>query len=171
MNLTTHLRRSTIGAMIVALLVTACGGDDKKSSTDDGASSTGGFDNCSLLTDDEVSAFAGTPLQHGEDSALGCGFVAPGESVADFSVQYVQSDQPLAAAAADLAPGLELRDLMGGDFDEAVALYDGDEANFLLMRRGSHRVVLVMTFLDVTTDQMGAAITLAQTALDRAADG
>lgn len=168
-----HLtRRTVIGLLAVALALTSCGGDDGDSTGGDGGaeadSGGSGLDNCSLLTDEEVSAFAGITLQHGDDSPLGCGFTAPGGSVADFSVLYEESGQPLLEAAAELAPNLDLRELMGGDFDEAVAVYDGEEANFLLMRRGTDRVVLVMTFLDVTTDKMAAAIALAETALDRA---
>ena len=164
------------------VFLAACGGDDDdggdtggdvantEQSEDDGDDDSGsGIDNCSLLTDDEVSAFAGKTLVHGEDSVLGCGFAEPDASIADFSVLATRSGQSVADVAAELAPSLDVHDLMGGDFDEAVALFDGDEANFLIMRRGDVRVVLVMTFLDITTGQpLADATHLAETALDRA---
>jgi len=162
-------------------LLAACGGDDDddgdsgdvadtEQSEDNGDGGSGSeIDNCSLLTDDEVSAFAGKTLVHGEDSVLGCGFAEPDASIADFSVLATRSGQSVADVAAELAPSLDVHDLMGGDFDEAVALFDGDEANFLIMRRGDVRVVLVMTFLDITTGQpLADATHLAETALDRA---
>ncbi len=175
--------RTATAAVALASLVflAACGGDDDGGETgdvggkteeideagDDGSGSE--IDNCSLLTDDEVSTFAGLTLVHGEDSILGCGFAEPDAAIADFSVLATRSGQSVAEVAAEMAPGLDVHDLMGGNFDEAVALFDGDEANFLIMRRGDVRVVLVMTFLDVTTGQpLADATNLAETALDRA---
>ena len=176
--------RTATAAVALASLVflAACGGDDddggetggtdaKTEETEDEGDDESGseIDNCSLLTDDEVSMFAGMTLVHGEDSVLGCGFAEPDAAIADFSVLATRSGQSVAEVAAELAPGLDVHDLMGGDFDEAVALFDGDEANFLIMRRGDVRVVLVMTFLDITTGQpLADATHLAETALDRA---
>lgn len=177
--------------LALALALTACGGDDDTpaaSATTTGASvatattagdapadtdadtdADAGEGDCALLRDDEVSAFAGTEMVHGSDTPLGCGWAEPGAVIDDFALDLREGEGSVAEVAEDLAPGLDVHDILNARVDEAVALFDGDEANFLVARRGDHTVVLVMTFLDVTSGQpLADAVALAELALDRA---
>jgi hypothetical protein len=158
-------------AMSVVAALSGCGGGN--GSTNGGGSSNGDgpldVDNCTLLTDDEVSALAGEELAATEDSPLGCAYVVPGEIVGDFSIRSYRRDGDAAAVAAELAPALEVIQLEGIG-DDAVALADSDgSVNFLIARNGDLFVELVMTFLDVTPDSpsLQQAGQLASTALDR----
>ena len=129
-------------------------------------------DNCTLLTDAEVSGLADKQLAHTEDGGLGCAYVEPGEVLGEFSIRSYRQDGDAAAAAAKLAPSLQVIK-MSGVGDDAVALSDSDgSVNFLIARKGNLFVELVMTFLDVTPDSpsLQKAGQLASTALGRLAD-
>jgi hypothetical protein len=158
----------------VVLAVGACGGENE--STNGTGSSDGDgvleVDNCTLLTDEEVSALAGKELTASEDSPLGCAYVEAGKVVGEFSIRSSRRDGDAAAAAAILAPTLEVI-RMDGIGDDAVALADSDgSVNFIIARKGDLFVELVMTFLDVTSDSpaLQQAGQLASTALDRLAE-
>jgi hypothetical protein len=165
--------------LLAGALGVACGGDD-----DDDADGTVedaaemavsdeslDVDDCTLLTNEEVSAFAGTELEATEDGPLGCAYVVPGEVVGDFSIRSYRGDGDAAAAGADLVPTADLIDLDGVG-DDAVALDVDGSVNFVVARQGDMFVELVMTFLDVTPDspELDAAAELAATALDRLTD-
>jgi hypothetical protein len=165
-------RYVVVAAAGVVAALGACGGED--GAGNGGVPSDGVLevDSCTLLTDEEVSAFAGMELSAGEDSPLGCGYVVPGETVADFSIRSYRGDGDAASAAVALAPSLQVI-MMSGIGDDAVALADADgSVNFLIARQGDLFVELVMTFLDVTPDSpaLDHAGELASTALGRLVD-
>ena len=150
----TLLRRSGLvilaALFALALLGVACGGDDDGDAGDSAAEELD-VDDCTLLTDEEVSSLSDDPLFAGEDGFLGCGWVAEGGTVADFSLRSFRSDSSAADHAAQLAPALEAIELTGVG-DEAFALVRDGEANFLVARKGELHVELVMTFLDMEVD-------------------
>jgi hypothetical protein len=157
--------------LVVAVAAVAALGacSSKGSGTSGDGDSTLDVDNCTLLTNAEVSDFAGKQLSAGEDSPLGCPYTAAGEVVADFSIRSYRQGGDAAAAAATLAPTLRVIELTSIG-DEAVALADSDDSvNFLIARKGNLFVELVMTFLDVTPDSpaLQKAGQLASTALGR----
>jgi hypothetical protein len=179
----THTSARLLVAALVAVLVLAGCGDDDDSDTDGAATEAvdeGGaadealesedldIDNCTLLTDAEVSSLAGYDLEATEDGPLGCAWVVPGEVVGDFSIRSFRSEQSAAEHGAELGPSAEMIEL-DGIGDDAVALSVGGSVNFLVARDGDAFVELVMTFLDVTPDspELERAGELANTALGR----
>lgn len=128
-------------------------------------------DNCTLLTDEEVSALAGKELESDLDSALGCAWVVPGEVVGDFTLDSFRSATSAADYGAALVPSADVIPIDGVG-DEAVALAVDGSVNFVVAKQGDLGVVLVTTFLDVTPDSpsLEAAGDLAATALGRLAD-
>lgn len=184
-------RRLAMTAAVVVLVggAGACGGDDDddqvggdstEETVDDGGGDGSGedaadedlqVDNCTLLTNEEVSGLAGAELEASEDSMLGCAWVVPGEVVADFTLDSFRSDQSALDHGAELAPSAEVIELDGVG-DEAVALAVDGSVNFIVAKQGDLGVVLVTTFLDVTPDSpaLDAAGELAVTALGRLAD-
>jgi hypothetical protein len=166
-------RYAVVVAMTVVAALGACSGDKDPTT---GGSSGGGepleVDNCTLLTSDEVSELAGKELNATEDSPLGCAYVRPGKVVGEFSIRSYRQPGDAAAAAAKLAPSLQVI-RMDGIGDDAVALADSDgSVNFLIARKGDLFVELVTTFLDVTPNSpaLEKAGKLASTALGRLAD-
>lgn len=189
-------RMTRIAVVLVgwALLVAACGATEAGSDTtatgalttssegvEPGEGSTGpeptsdevvDVDDCTLLTDEEVSSLAGTALLATEDSFLGCGYVGEGEVVADFSIRsYSAAGASAAELGAELAPSANVIPLDGVG-DEAVALEVDGSVNFLLARSDDLVVEMVMTFLDVTPDspELERASELAVLALGRLAE-
>lgn len=128
-------------------------------------------DNCTLLTNEEVSTLAGKELESDLDSALGCAWVVPGEVVGDFTLDSFRSGTSAADYGAALAPSAEITSLDGVG-DDAVALAVDGSVNFVVAKQGDLGVVLVTTFLDVTpgSPSLEAAGELAMTALGRLAD-
>ncbi len=182
-----HYMRSVAIAAVVATIglgAAACGGDDADDDSGAGSDSTadavdgGGdldtgldVDNCTLLTDAEVSALAGEALEATGDSPLGCGWVVPDETIADFTLNTFRSADSVEDRAADLAPSAEVVE-MEGVGDSAVALVVDGSVNFLVAKQGDLGVVLVTTFLDVTPDspELEAAGAIARTALANLAE-
>lgn len=162
-------------ALAVAAMATlgACGGDGGSGSDAvDEALEGGGtleVDNCTLLTNEEVSSLAGFALESSGDSPMGCAYPQPGEVMGEFSIRSYRGSGDATAAAAELAPSLQVIPLSGVG-DDAVALSDSDgSVNFLIARKGDLFVELVMTFLDVTPESpsLDQAGQLASTALGR----
>jgi hypothetical protein len=156
----------TLGAAVAAA---SCGSDDDSSGPADGDGGSISVDNCTLLTDEEVSAFAGDDLRHSEDSPIGCAYTEPGETLGMFSIRSYRTDGDATAAAQALAPSLRVIPLSGVG-EDAVALADSDDSvNFVIARSGDLFVELVMTFLDVTPESssLQKAGQLASTALGR----
>ncbi len=167
-------RYALVMAAALAASLMACGSDDGSTTPPGSPEGDGALavDNCTLLTNEEVSALAGKELAATEDGPLGCAYVESGEVVADFSIRSYRQDGDAAAAAAKLAPSLKVTP-MNGIGDEAVALSDSDgSVNFLIARKGNLFVELVMTFLDVEADtpSLQQAGQLASTALGRLVD-
>lgn len=173
----TRMGRCALGAAIAALvgLVPACGSDDddatgaSNDTVDEVLDEEGlDVDSCTLLTNEEVSAFAGYELEATEDGPLGCAFVEPGEVVGDLTVHSYRGSGDAAAEGAEIVPGAEIINL-DGIGDDAVALNVGGSVNFLVARQGDLFVVLVTTFLGVTPDsvELDGAAQLASTALGR----
>ena len=168
------MRRSTKAYLIVVVagaVIALAGCGDKGSGGNAGSGEQGSLnvDNCKLVTKEEVSALAGKGLEAGEDGPLGCPFTEPGEMLGLFSIRSYKQGGDAKAAAAKLAPTLEVIKLDGVG-DDAVALADSDgSVNFIIARKGDKFVELVMTFLDITKDSasLKKASTLASTALGR----
>ncbi len=172
--------RGLASALMVVFFSAACGGGDDDTAaraaggTDDGgdaATESLDVDNCTLLTDEEVSTLSDEPLFASEDGPLGCGWLPEDGGIADFSIRSFRSDASAAERATRLAPSLEQLEL-GGVEDEAVALVREGEANFIVAKRGDLFVEMVLTFLDmeVGSENLDRAQGLAQVALDRLED-
>lgn len=170
-------------AALALALATGCGGDPPGG----GAGNGGGgpelapgeleamdFDNCSLLTDDEVSELAGEELVVDEDTPLGCGWVVPGEIIHQFGIQAYQGGGDSATAASVLVNDPEqVIDLDGiGDDAVAVSTY-GEVINWVIARKGNRFVVINQGFvgLEVTPGELQRSGELATTALARLVDG
>lgn len=161
-------------AAITIGLLGGCGGDSGESPGGDLGGDGGALEvnNCTLVTNEEATALAGTDLVSSEDGPLGCAYTEPGELLGLFSIRSYRQGGDSAAAAAELAPSLQVIP-MPGIGDDAVALADTDgSVNFLIARDGDLFVELVMTFLDVTPDSpsLDQAGQLASTALGRLVD-
>ncbi len=173
-------KRRVLSVALAALvgLTTACGGDDDDA-TDAGNDTVDevldeeglDVDSCTLLTNEEVSAFAGYDLEATEDGPLGCAFVEPGEVVGDLTVHSYRGSGDSTSEGTELVPSAALINLDGVG-DDAVALNVDGSVNFLVARQGDLFVVLVTTFLDVTPDspELDGAAQLASTALGRLVD-
>jgi hypothetical protein len=181
-------RRALLAFVFLALpgLIAACGGDDDDDGAPaDGDQDNGGevivddeddaddeegldVDNCTLLTDEEVSTLSDEPLFVSEDGPLGCGWLPEDGAIAEFSIRSFRSDQSVAEYAAEFAPSLEVVELEGVG-DEAAALVREGEANFIIARNGDLFVELVLTFLDmeVGSENLQRAQDLADLALGR----
>lgn len=168
-------------AILVATLA-ACGGDDGDSSAGD---SDGGasevvvedendadepldVDNCTLLTDEEVTSLHDEPLFHSEDGPLGCGWLEDDGAIAQFSIRAFRNESSAQEHATELAPSLTQQELDGVG-DGAVALIAEGEANFIVATQGDLGVEMVLTFLEmeVGSDNFQRAQKLAGQALDR----
>ncbi|MBI2169177.1 MAG: hypothetical protein HYU28_06695 [Actinobacteria bacterium] len=176
----------SIGAVFVFVLAAACGdGDDSSEAVDkaidealDEAEEELGdgeeldVDDCTLLTNEEVSDLAGTDLASTEDSFLGCGWAEEGEVVADFSIRSFRSDAGVAEYSKELAPDAKLVEIAGVGEEAAGLVGTDDEVNFLVARDGDLFVEMVMTFLDVPPDSENfeKAKELAKKALERLAE-
>jgi hypothetical protein len=171
------MRRSTkaslIAVVVGAMIALAGCGDDKGSGgnagSGNGEQTALNVDNCKLVTNEEASALAGKELKADENGPLGCPYTEPGEMLGLFSIRSYKQGGDAKAAAAKLAPTLEVIKLDGVG-DDAVALADSDgSVNFIIARKGNLFVELVMTFLDITKDPatLKPASTLASTALGR----
>lgn len=180
--------RTTIVTLILLSLLAACSGDqgtDATTTTTTAAAGTtmatettapdtsGGAapDNCSLITAEEATALAGHTLDVGEDSMIGCGFVPPGESVADMSVLAFESDGDAASVtAADYPDAAETIPVSVGGDTVAVTTPEDDAVAAIITDDGGHFVQLQVVFLDIApTDTAGIekAAELATTALSR----
>ncbi|MCZ7537075.1 MAG: hypothetical protein M5T61_15010 [Acidimicrobiia bacterium] len=168
-------------AVAVAIGGAACGGGDSDDGGGGGSSDAVigaddvdvelDVDNCTLLTDAEVSALAGETLEATGDTPLGCGWVVPDETIADFTLNSFRSGDSVQDRAADLAPSAEVLE-MDGVGDAAVALAVDGSVNFVVAKQGDLGVVLVTTFLDITPDspELEAAGEIARTALANLAE-
>src|SRR5690606_3327161 len=176
--------------LMALVLVPGCGG----SGSDDGpgadAGSAGGegavdlapgelesidIDNCSLLTDDEVSAYADTDLVVHEDTPLGCGWIKPEDAqnefpVHRFSVRALRGGGDSKAAAPVLVIEPEQVIELSGVGDDAVAVSaHGEVINWVIARKGDLFGVLNGTFIghDPTPEDLERSGQLAATALGR----
>jgi hypothetical protein len=170
---------TTVAAM--AILASACGGGGGNGSADNAvdqalaeatgvqASSTE-LDSCTLVTDAEVSEFAGTPLVHSVEGGefLGCGFSEDGMSMADLTVRGFTGEGSARDNAAEFSDNVIITDVAGVG-DDAVAVTLDDNVNFLVAHQDGNYVELVMTFLDVPpgSPAFEDAKELANTALGR----
>ena len=173
--------------LALALVATGCSSDDDNEAatdtTEEGADTAGDdsgadtedleVDDCTLLTDDEVSRLADEPLfvSEGGESFLGCGWSFEDEAIDSFGIRSFREDTTVAEHAEELAPNNEVIEIEGVG-DEAVGLMSEGEVNFLVARDGDLFVELVMTFLDVPPDSANfeTAKELARTALERLKD-
>jgi len=127
--------------------------------------------NCSLITADEATALAGHPLEVGEDSMLGCGYIPPGSSVADMSVIAFERDGDAASVAAtDYPNAAETIPVSVGSDTVAVTTPEDDAVAAIITGDGGRFVELQVVFLGIApgdTSGIEAAAQLATTALGR----
>lgn len=181
--------RPVMVALLALALLPGCGGspDSANGGSADGGSVDGGagvdlepgklealeMDNCTLLTDEEVTAFAGDDLVVSEDSPLGCGWVEPGEIMAQFTVQAYRGGGDSAAAATALVNSPQEVIELSGVGDDAVAVSThGEVINWVIARKGDLFVVINQTFLlfEPTPQELERSGKLAGTALGRLVD-
>jgi hypothetical protein len=166
--------------LVLSLLgVVACGDDagladetpDGTEASDPAPSSEESVDNCTLVTDEEVSTLAGDELVAGEDSPLGCPFTAPGESVADVRVVGAVAEGGAQAVAERAFPNAaEIIPVDVGDDTVAVTDPSGGAIASIITASGDRVVELSVIFIDVPPDdpaRIEEAATLAVTALER----
>jgi hypothetical protein len=161
----------------------ACGGDDGDSSADGGTDGDASgvvadeesgddgpleVDNCTLLTNEEVTSLHDEPLTHSEDGPLGCGWLEKDGALAQFSIRAFRNESSAQEHATELAPSLTQQELDGVG-DGAVALIAEGEANFIVATQGDLGVEMVLTFLEmeVGSENLERAQELAAVALDR----
>jgi hypothetical protein len=127
--------------------------------------------NCSLITADEATALAGHPLEVGEDSMLGCGYIPPGSSVADMSVIAFERDGDAASVAAtDYPNAAETIPVSVGSDTVAVTTPEDDAVAAIITGDGGRFVELQVVFLEIAPGDVSgieAAAQLATTALGR----
>lgn len=176
-----HLLLAVLATLMSVLA--GCGGDDVTDSTgdtdSDSAESTAGeeaepteeVDNCSLLSNEEVTALAGYELVAGEDSPLGCPYIAPGEDIADVRVVAVTRPGGAQAVAEEAFPDApEIIPVDVGADTVAVTDPSGDTIASVLTADGDRLVELSVIFLFVSPDdtaRIEEAAQLAVTALER----
>lgn len=169
--------------IVVLLLLAACGGSstpeagdapgETEEVTDTSADEVTDevVDNCALLTDEEVTELAGHELVAGEDSPLGCPFIAPGESVADVRVVGVTAAGGAQAVTEQAFPNAaEIIPVAVGDDTVAVTDPSGGAIASIITASGDRVVELSVIFIDVPPDdpaRIEDAATLAVTALER----
>jgi hypothetical protein len=174
------MRRSLVWLLAVLTLVAAsCGGGDDNADTDDtddtqaeSASVDGEApDNCTLITAEEASALAGYDLEAGEDSFLGCGFIPPGASVADITVNSALLDGDAASIAENGFPdAASIIDVGVGGDTVAVTTPSGDAVASVITVDNGRVVEVNVVFLGVDPDDMARieeVAELAVTALGR----
>ena len=130
-------------------------------------------DNCALLTAAEVTQFAGDELVVSEDTPLGCAYVEPGETMAQFTVQSYRGGGDATAAAKALVANPTEITALGGVGDDAVAVSThGEVINWVIARKGNLFVVINQTFLliEPSSAELGRSGELAATALGRLVD-
>jgi hypothetical protein len=183
-------------SMVLALLVTACATAETNDTASGGvsgttlasqepASSTTNADEgvdmtddeeipdqCTLLTDEEVSTLAGHELvAAGGDSFLGCAYAPPDEIVGDVVVNAGYGDGDAQAVAAEGWPNAaQVIPVDVGDDTVAVTSPEDDGVVSVITASDGRFVQLVVTFLFIEptdTEQIEAAAQLAVTALDR----
>lgn len=133
------------------------------------------IDNCTLLTDEEVSAYADDELIVDEDTPLGCGWIEAEDAqeefpVHQFSVQALRGGGDSKAAAPVLVNDPEQVIELSGVGDDAVAVSTyGEVINWVIARQGDLFVVLNVTFVghDPTPEDLERSGQLAATALGR----
>jgi hypothetical protein len=150
--------------VLALALVAACSGDGD-------ASSEELSDNCSLITAEEASAFAGYELELGEDSILGCGYLPPGSSVADVVVNTALFDGDAASVAGEGFPNAsDIIPVEVGADTVAVTTPSGDAIASIITGDGGRFVELAIVFVGIDPDDMARieeAAQLAVTALGR----
>jgi hypothetical protein len=192
--------RLTAISMVLALLVTACAtaqtndtassgvsdttlaGQEPATTTtlaDEGVDMTDDQeipDQCTLLTDEEVSTLAGHEVVAADgDSFLGCAYAPPDEIIGDVVVNAGFGDGDARAVAAegwpDAAQVIPID--VGGD-TVAVTSPEDDGVVSVITASDGRFVQLVVTFLFIEatdTEQIDLAAQLAVTALDRWENG
>jgi hypothetical protein len=176
-----RITRPIAVAILTLVLVAACGGDAESPGGPGDAAGQGlepgqmeplDIDDCSLLTDEEVSAFAGEELVVTQDGPLGCGWVVPGEIIEQFNIRSFRGGGDAATAADVLVNNPQKVIELAGAGDDAVAVSTYDEIiNWVIARKGDLFVVINQTFLsfDPTPSELDRSAKLAATALGRLA--
>lgn len=170
-------RLRSVLAIFLVTLMAACSGDGDVSSPDTEVSATGEessdelADNCSLVTAEEATIFAGYELELGEDSILGCGYLPPDSSVADISVYTAILDGDAASVAGEAYPdATEIVAVGVGDDTVAVTTPSGETIAAIITRDGGRFVELAIVFVGIDpgeTARIEEAAQLAVTALER----
>ena len=128
-------------------------------------------DNCSLVTSEEATSLAGYELEVGEDSAVGCGYIPPGSSVADLTVNTSILDGDAASAAAQGFPNAaEMIPVDVGEDTVAVTTPEGEVVASIITASGQRIVELTVVFLGIDPGDQARieqAAGLAVTALSR----
>jgi len=168
-------RLRSVLVIFLATLIAACSGDGDVSPPDTEVSATGEesgdelADNCSLITPEEATIFAGYDLELGENSILGCGYLPPDSSVADIVVNSAVLDGDAASVAGEAFPdATEIIPVGVGDDTVAVTTPSGD--TIASTRDGRRFVELAIVFIGIDPDETARieeAAQLAVTALER----
>jgi hypothetical protein len=153
--------------LLAAMLLTgaSCGGAD--SVLDE--TETADVDNCTLVTDEEVSTLVGKQLTHGEDSPLGCPFVRSGASMSEFTVRAFAGKGAAKDNFGSHSADTTVHEISGVG-DSAAVLARDEDVNFLIVQKGRHYVQFVTTFVDdmsLGSPKLKAAQELALKALER----
>lgn len=192
----------------MAVFATACGGDDERgneagngglASDQDGGDAAFGngsldVDTCSLLTDEEVSAWLGMDLVAREDSLIGCLYGPPGQQPPEgvpeapmgspsggganvFSVRAFEGEGDAATAGADVGqivvPGdpdaAVVTELPGGDHDAVAVLHPSGSVYYVVARSGDLFVEFHTSGLLLGADspEIDQAAEMADLALER----
>jgi hypothetical protein len=170
-------RLGSVLAIFLVALIAACSGDGDVSPPDNEVPATGEessdelADNCSLITAEEATIFAGYDLALGEDSILGCGYLPPDSSVADLVVNSAILDGDAASVAGEAYPdATEIIPVGVGDDTVAVTTPSGDTIAAIITRDGGRFVELAIVFIGIDPDETARieeAAQLAVTALER----
>jgi hypothetical protein len=153
---------------VLALPVAGCG---RSSSSNDSASEadTLTVDNCSLVTDAEATSLVGKEVKHDEDSLLGCGFSAPGQSMSLFTVRAFSGKGAAKDNFGEHSSDTTVHEIAGVG-DSAAVLARDQHVNFLVVQKGRRYVQFVTTFvrdIDLGSAKLKEAQDLAIKALGR----
>jgi hypothetical protein len=176
--------RPVVVALLALTLVPGCGGaapglgnggsgGDPAVDLEPGELEALDVDDCALLTAAEVTQFAGDELVISEDTPLGCAYVEPGETMAQFTVQsYRGGGDATAAAKALIANPKEITELDGVGDDAVAVSTHGEVINWVIAREGDLFVVINQTFLLIEPGpaELDRSGELAATALGRLVD-